>query len=153
MIDEIFIDEVKRMSEDGISIAVDFDSTICLTDGYPNILGPNGIVFDVLHKWQNMGCKIIMNTIRNGKDLENAVVWCSNCGFNFDYVNENKEYERKFGKCYNKLYATYYIDDKNVFTPLTKECLGYEKYNVRLHVDWVYVDKYLTPIIEEIIQN
>ena len=148
-----FIDEVKRMASEGISIAVDFDSTIALTDGYPNIIAPNGRVFDILHKWQDMGCKIILNTIRWGDELEKAIAWCANCGFFFDSVNCNPEYERKFGNESKKLYATFFIDDKNIGTPMTEKHSVFGNYDIRFHVDWDGIDRMTTPVLEKIIET
>ena len=134
------------LAQDGIAIAVDFDSTIALTDGYPNIMGPNGNVFQILRKWQDMGCKILLHTMRHDKDLEAAVVWCANCGFTFDGVNVNPENEERDPGC-DKMYATFYIDDKAFGTPLLYDTAGV----LKDHVDWETIDKQYTPFLKTLI--
>lgn len=146
-VDGFLLSEVSRLSKEGIAIAVDFDSTICLTDGYPHIVAPNGYCFYVLTKWQKMGCKIILHTMRHGKDLDDAVSWCKECGFIFDGVNHNPENEKRDPEYNEKMYAVFYIDDKNFGVPLLHDTQG----TVRDHVDWVEIDKIYTPFLEEII--
>jgi len=141
--------EVVALAKHGISIAVDFDSTIALTDGYPNIVRPNGNVFQVLHKWQHdLGCKILLHTMRHGKDLEAAVVWCANCGFTFDGVNVNPENEERDPGC-KKMYATFYIDDKAFGTPLLYDTTGV----LKDHVDWETIDMMYTPFLKTLVSQ
>lgn len=61
------------------------------------------------------GHKIILWTSRAGADLENAVEWCRLQGFVFDAVNEPlPEQIKRWGNDTRKIYADYYIDDKNM---------------------------------------
>jgi len=143
--DGFLLSEISRLSNQGISIAVDFDSTLCLTDGYPHIVGQNGKCFDILHEWQKLGCKILLYTMRHGEDLDNAVAWCRECGFEFDGINCNPENDARDPEC-DKLYAVFYIDDKAFGTPLLRDTDG----NLRDHVDWEEIDRIFTPLIHEI---
>lgn len=61
------------------------------------------------------GHKIILWTSRAGVDLENAVEWCRLQGIVFDAVNEPlPEQIKRWGNDTRKIYADYYIDDKNM---------------------------------------
>ena len=61
------------------------------------------------------GHKIILWTSRAGADLENAVEWCRLQGLVFDAVNEPlPEQIKRWGNDTRKIYADYYIDDKNM---------------------------------------
>ena len=61
------------------------------------------------------GHKIILWTSRAGADLENAVEWCRFQGIVFDAVNEPlPEQIKRWGNDTRKIYADYYIDDKNM---------------------------------------
>ena len=94
-------------------IAVDFDGTLVKND-YPNISNPNikliNFIFNNRDKYI-----FILWTCRHGKDLEEAIdyLWF-NFKLKFDYVNENvPELIEQFGDT-RKIFADYYIDDKNV---------------------------------------
>lgn len=143
--DDFLLSEVARLSNRGISIAVDFDSTLCLTDGFPHIVAQNGRCFEILHKWQDAGCKIILYTMRHDDDLDDAVEWCKECGFVFDGINKNQENDERDPEC-DKLYAVFYIDDKAFGVPLLCDTEG----KVRDHVDWDKIDSVFTPLITEI---
>ena len=59
--------------------------------------------------------QIILWTSRAGADLENAVEWCRLQGLVFDAVNEPlPEQIKRWGNDTRKIYADYYIDDKNM---------------------------------------
>lgn len=146
-IDMFLISEVLRLSKNGVSVAVDFDSTLCLTDGYPHIVAVNGSCFSVLHKWQGMGCKILLHTMRHGKDLDDAVSWCKDNGFTFDGVNHNPENEERDPDYNEKMYAVFYIDDKCFGMPLLHDTQG----KIRDHVDWQEIDRIYTPFLWELI--
>lgn len=145
--DGFLLSEISRLAQDGISIAVDFDSTLCLTDGFPNIISVNGDCFHILRKWQLMGCKILLHTMRHGKELEEARVWCANCNFFFDGVNCNPENDERYPEYNQKLYAVFYIDDKSMGVPLLHDTNG----KIRDHVDWKELDRIYTPFLEELI--
>lgn len=56
-----------------------------------------------------------MWTSRAGADLENAVEWCRLQGLVFGAVNEPlPEQIKRWGNDTRKIYADYYIDDKNM---------------------------------------
>lgn len=144
--DGFILSEVSKLAKHGVSIAVDFDSTLCLTDGYPNIVGVNGDCFSILHKWQDIGCKILLHTMRNNGDLEAAVKWSKEQGFIFDGVNCNPEADERYPGYSQKMYAVFYIDDKSFGTPLLHD----NNNKIRDHVDWEEIDKVYTPYLESI---
>ncbi len=98
--------------------AVDFDGTLNLAEKYPLLGEPNEGLFRFLKRRQQAGDKIILWTCREGDYLKSAVKFCRRYGLAFDAVNdnlpENKEY---FGNNSRKVYAHYYVDDRNVYFP------------------------------------
>jgi len=95
--------------------AIDFDGTLC-ADKYPDIGAPNyGVINYAIRLQKVHGHKIILWTCRSGEDLDAAVAWCAVHGLIFDAVNANlpKNVER-FGNDSRKVYADYYLDDKNI---------------------------------------
>lgn len=61
------------------------------------------------------GGKVILWTCREGKMLEEAVLWCLNRGLRFDAVNDNlPELKEAFGNNTRKIYADEYWDDRSV---------------------------------------
>lgn len=97
-----------------MTIAVDFDGCLC-TRNWPEIGEPNWNAIHELIRRKARGDKIILWTCRDGKQLEDAVMWSYNHGLKFDAVNENlpahKEY---FGNDTREIYADEYWGDKAV---------------------------------------
>lgn len=72
-------------------------------------------MFEFLKEKQKEGDIIILWTCREKKMLEEAVEFCEKFGLRFDYINENtKENIEKYGNNTRKVFAHYYIDDKNM---------------------------------------
>ena len=96
-------------------IAVDFDGTLCEND-WPYIGKPNLALIEHLIVLKDVyNAKIILWTCRCGEMLQYAIEWCKDRGLIFDAVNENLPGPiEKFGCDSRKIYADYYIDDKNV---------------------------------------
>lgn len=95
--------------------AVDFDGTLCRGSRYPVIGSPNYYLIEFLKERRNQGDIVILWTCRQGKTLEEAISWCRKYGLEFDYINENTEKNKKvFGNDCRKIFANYYIDDKNL---------------------------------------
>lgn len=57
--------------------AVDFDGTLC-TNEFPEIGKPNKDLIDYLIRERINGNKVILNTMREGDNLKNAIEWCTN---------------------------------------------------------------------------
>lgn len=138
-------DEFRDLcSEDKrIPIAVDFDATLCKPHLYPYIGVVNGRCFEILKKWQDLGCMIILNTMRGGKELQDAINWCSEYGFTFDAIGRNPTQDSWCGKDVYKCYSVLDVDDRAAGCPL----IG-EETDGRGWVDWETIDKMYTPKIE-----
>lgn len=97
-------------------LAVDFDGTITRENCYPACLELMPGAVESLNLLHELGCTIILWTCRSGKYLEDAKQYCRDNGIPFDYANENtREALTMFGgnDC-RKIFADYYIDDRNI---------------------------------------
>lgn len=95
-----------------ITIAVDFDGTLC-ENAWPGIGAEKPGVMQWVKQQKFRGAKIILWTNRVGKQLEQAVEWCKARWLHFDAVNENlPEVIEAFGGDTRKIVADKYIDDK-----------------------------------------
>jgi hypothetical protein len=88
-------------------IAIDFDGT-CVTHDYPEVGKDIGAV-PVLKALVRNGHKIILNTMRDGKELGDAVAWCMKNGIELFGANDN--YTQHRWTTSPKVYANLYIDD------------------------------------------
>lgn len=96
------------------SYAVDFDDTLNFAGSYPELGEPNRELIQFLKERRQEGDKVILWTCREGSLLKSAVKFCKNYGLEFDAVNDNlRENTEYFGSNSRKVYADYYIDDKN----------------------------------------
>lgn len=104
-------------------IGIDFDGT-CVTDLYPYV-GDNIGAASVLRKLADRNL-LILYTTRDGRYLQDAVDWFKYNHINLYSVNYNPEPVSSSPK----LYCDYYIDDRNIGTPLTDK--GYVDWNKML---------------------
>lgn len=137
-------DEFKDLVRKKLPISVDFDATLCKPHAYPHIIFENKPCFDVLRKWQEMGCMILLNTMRGGKELQEAVDWCREKEFEFDGIGRNPTQDMWCGSDVLKIYSILDIDDRNAGCPL----IG-EETDGRGWVDWVEIDRIYTPKIKQ----
>lgn len=94
--------------------AVDFDRTLNQAEEYPQLGEPNMGLIDYLKRRQQEGDKVILWTCREGDLLKSAVKFCKAYGLEFDAVNDNlRENMEHFRNNCRKVYADYYIDDRN----------------------------------------
>lgn len=93
-------------------IGIDFDGT-CVTDLYPYV-GDNIGAASVLRELGDKNL-LILYTVRDGKYLQDAVDWFRYNHINLYSVNYNPEPVSSSPK----LYCDYYIDGRNIGTPLT----------------------------------
>ena len=115
-------------------IAVDFDGT-CVTHEYPNIGKDIGAV-PVLKKLTENGHKLILNTMRSGDELSDAVKWFEENEISLYGINNNPS--QKFWTDSPKVYAHLYIDDAALGCPLKKD----PTISDRPFVDWKVIEKY-----------
>ena len=100
-------------------IGIDFDGT-CVVDLFPYV-GDNIGAAKVLRELADKNL-LILYTVRDGKYLQDAVDWFRYNRIDLYSVNYNPEPVSSSPK----VYCDYYIDDRNIGTPLTDK--GY--------VDW-----------------
>ena len=120
----------------GLPISLDFDGTLC-THEYPNI-GRSIGAEKVLRRLVEEGVPLILNTMRGGKYLEDAVNWFKERDIPLAAVNANI-----FPLTWTdspKIYAKFYIDDSALGCPLKQGLTGEMPY-----VDWEKVEQILFP--------
>ena len=96
-------------------IAVDFDGTI-VQDRYPEIGNERIFATQTLRALIQDGHQLVLWTVRQGEELEEAVEWCRQRGVEFyavnkDYPDEDVEKNRHYSR---KLKVDIFIDDRNV---------------------------------------
>jgi len=94
-------------------IAVDFDGTI-VEHKYPTLGKEIPFAIDTLKMLQADGHIIILWTFRSGKELNEAVEFCSSRGLVFYAINKNYPEEVFVDSISRKINADIYIDDKNI---------------------------------------
>lgn len=109
-------------------IAIDFDGT-CVTHDYPRI-GKDIGATSVLKRLVEAGHKLILNTMRSGKELQDAVDWFNENGIALYGANENPT--QKTWTQSPKVYAHLYIDDAALGCPLKMD----SNLSDRPFVDW-----------------
>lgn len=114
-------------------IGLDFDGTV-VSHEYPNIgkyIGAEA----VLLKLRDKGVLFVLNTMRSGYELKQAVEWFSSRNIPLYGINENPD--QKSWTSSPKVYAHLYIDDAALGAPLI-----YEK-NQRPYIDWEKVNTFI----------
>lgn len=121
-------------------IAVDFDGT-CVTHEYPNIGKDIGAV-PVLKKLTDGGHKIILNTMRSGDKLKEAMQWFTDNNIPLYGANENPT--QKSWTESPKVFANLYIDDAALGCPLIFD----HAVSSKPFVNWVMVEEILEKTIK-----
>lgn len=95
-------------------IAVDFDGTI-VEHKYPEIGNERPFATYTLRKLIEERHRLILWTVRQGRELEEAVDWCKERGVEFYAINKNypEEVVEPHGG-YSKINAELFIDDRNL---------------------------------------
>lgn len=97
-----------------LTIAVDFDGTI-VTHEYPRIGKDIPFAIETLLKiQQDFQACLILWTVREGKELDEAVEYCRSKGLEFFAVNSNYPGEKPEDRQPRKLKADLFIDDRNL---------------------------------------
>jgi hydroxymethylpyrimidine pyrophosphatase-like HAD family hydrolase len=125
-------------------IGVDFDGT-CVTHEYPQVGQDIGAI-PVLKKLVENGHQLILNTMRSGRELGDAIDWFKENGIELYGVGYNPTQARWTTS--NKCYADLYIDDAGLGAPLSimkaKNDDGDKIQYGRPFINWVVVEEYLT---------
>lgn len=119
-------------------IAVDFDGT-CVTHEYPNVGKEIGAA-QVLKRITDAGHKIILFTMRSGKELQDAVNWFEQNNIPLFGINENPTQHTWTES--PKPYAHMYIDDAGFGCPL----LFNDEISSRGFVNWQVIESSLNGI-------
>ena len=91
-------------------VSFDFDGTLAVTK-WPEIIRPIYPVVEYAKQCKAAGDQIILNTMREGERLQEAVDWCLAQGIEFDAVNDNVACMQEFyGNNPRKIFANEYID-------------------------------------------
>jgi len=96
-----------------LRIVVDFDGTL-VENEYPDIGKPKLFAFETLKALQEKGFRLILWTVRSGKELDDAVAFCRSNGIEFYAVNRNYPEEEWDGSITRKIEADIFIDDRNL---------------------------------------
>ena len=96
-----------------LRIAIDFDGTL-VENEYPDIGKPKLFAFETLKALQEKGFRLILWTVRSGKELDDAVAFCRSNGIEFYAVNRNYPEEEWDGSITRKIEADIFIDDRNL---------------------------------------
>jgi hypothetical protein len=122
--EESRIQKFNKINKNNMAIiGIDFDGT-CVTDLFPYV-GDNIGAASVLRELGERNL-LILYTVRDGRYLQDAVDWFKYNHINLYSVNYNPEPVSSSPK----LYCDYYIDDRNIGTPLTDK--GYVDWNKML---------------------
>jgi hypothetical protein len=112
--------------------AIDFDGT-CVTHAYPDV-GKDIMAARVLNQLSRHH-RLILWTMRSGKELDDAVAWFTNNGIPLFGINSNPEQSSWTSS--QKAYAHHYIDDAAIGCPLVRPA------GERPYVDWVAMKQML----------
>lgn len=129
------------------TICVDFDGTI-VDHQYPDIGQPVPGAFFYLKKYQQIGAKLILLTMRSderqqaGNVLQQAVQFCRQNGLEFYAVNNNPDQDSWTTS--RKVYGHIYIDDAAACCPLRQN----PRSGGRPYVDWDIVGPAVLQILE-----
>jgi hypothetical protein len=97
-----------------ITIAVDFDGTI-VTHEYPKIGREIPFAIDTLKRLQkDFQAILLLWTVREGKELDEAVDYCRKRGLEFYAVNANYPEQNEREEQPRKLKADLFIDDRSL---------------------------------------
>jgi hypothetical protein len=146
------IDEVlyySERTEDGrwiIPIEVDWDFTLTkCSDWSTGEMVLNEEAFEIMRRWTkdyNVGW--ILNSMRHDEILKEPLETLEKEGIKLYGLRKNP-CQDKDGNSVTKSFSVFCIDDRNVGTPVK----WFEDCN-RPHVDWVEVDKIMSPILKHI---
>lgn len=129
---------MERRKMKGITIAVDFDGT-CVTHDYPRVGRPIGSV-PILKKLVESGHQLILFTMRDKEQLNDAVNWFSDNEIPLYGIQSNPDQKRWTSS--PKAYGNLYIDDAALGCPL----MWNEKISERAFVDWVSAEEMLSEL-------
>jgi hypothetical protein len=96
-----------------MKIAIDFDGTI-VEHKYPAIGKEQLFATETIRELQKQNHQLILWTYRSGKELDEAIDFCTERGIKFYAVNKNYPEEIYDESISRKIDAEIYIDDRNL---------------------------------------
>lgn len=115
-----------------MDIAIDFDGTV-VTHDYPRVGRELEHCAVTLRTLAANGHRLILNTMRGGKELQDAVAWFKERDIPLYGVNKHPEQDTWASS--PKVYASLYLDDAALGCPLTRD----PHFHNRPFVDWTGV--------------
>ena len=150
IIDEILF--YSERSENGrwiIPIVVDWDYTLTKCSSWESgEMVINTEAFDIMKRWiKDYNVGFILDTMRHDEILKEPLETLEKYGVKLYGLRKNPQQD-KDGNTVPKAFAVFSIDDRNVNIPVKwyEDC-------TRPYVDWIEVDKIMTPILEHISVN
>lgn len=131
-------DEAKDLVGKKLPICIDFDGS-CVFHHFPSVGKEAPHCVETLKKWVDGGVGLILDTMRSGKELDDAVQWFKDN--DIELYGVGKEPSQHKWTSSNKCYGILSIDDRNVGCPLI-----FEK-GERPCVDWKTIDEKYTEAI------
>jgi hypothetical protein len=119
-----------------VTLGIDCDGTLVYHD-YPDMGKDLPDCVRVLRRLVDNGHKLILNTMRSGTELEDAVEWFKERKLPLYGVNKNPTQSRWTKS--PKVFANLYIDDAALGAPIKFD----EKIHNRPFIDWLKAEKML----------
>lgn len=135
--------EMSDLCKKVLPVCIDFDGT-CVRHCYPFIGEENEHCVEVLKKWVDAGVGLILDTMRSGKELDEAVKWFEEREIPLYGIGTNPT-QSSWTKS-NKAYGVFSVDDRNIGTPLIYD-------EVRSRVDWKRIDEEYSEYICNLAKN
>jgi hypothetical protein len=126
---------MKPMKDKILTFGIDFDGTVVAYD-YPRIgqdIGSQRVLKRILDK----GHKLILNTMRSGQQLQEAVNWFQENDIELFGIQFHPT--QHTWTTSNKCYANHFIDDAAIGTPLKED----ETISKKPFVDWDAMEQML----------
>lgn len=137
-------DEIRDLVKKKLPIVIDFDGTVC-KHHYPKIGDTCPNCVEVLKKWTDNGVGLILDTMRSGEYLKDAIEWFKERNIPL-YGIGAEPYQKSWTES-TKAYGILSVDDRNLGVPLIME------EGERPYVDWKKIDENYSDIIIKMAQN
>ena len=128
-----------------IPIVIDFDFTITKESSWlKGTFTENDHCIETIHKWEKeYGVKFVLETMRGENHIKPAIEFCKSKGIEFFGIGRNPLQDSD-GDLSCKCWGIWNIDDRDCGIPLICQK------DKRPYVDWVKLDEYMTPILEQV---